>query len=44
MVHVRLPKPLVKRVDHLAVDWETDRARAVQRLLEEAVAHAEEAA
>ena len=37
MIHIRLPKPLVKRVDHIAVDWEVDRARAIQRLLETAL-------
>lgn len=42
MVHIRLPKPLVRRVDHLAVDWDTDRARAVERLLRDAVPQAEE--
>ena len=44
MVHIRLPKVLVKRVDHLAVDWDTDRARAVERLLEHAVTNEEQAA
>ena len=43
MVHIRLSKGLVKRVDHLAVDWETDRGRAVERLLESAVSEEEEA-
>lgn len=37
MVHIRLPKPLLKRVDHRSVDWETDRARTIERLLERAL-------
>ncbi|MCH7659707.1 MAG: hypothetical protein IH933_03715 [Euryarchaeota archaeon] len=34
MIHVRLPKGLVKRVDHVSVEWEKDRARTIERLLE----------
>ena len=33
MVHVRLPKPLIREIDHLAVDWDTYRNKAVERLL-----------
>ena len=33
MVHVRLSKPLVREIDHLAVDWDTYRNEAVERLL-----------
>lgn len=42
MVHVRLPRPLVKQVDHLSVDWEIDRARTIEKLLERALTEAEE--
>lgn len=35
MIHVRLPRPLLKRLDILSVELETDRARALQRVLEE---------
>lgn len=34
MIHVRLPKPLVKRIDHVGVDWDIDRARTIEKLLE----------
>ena len=37
MVHVRLRRSLLKHVDHLAVDWELDRARTVERLLDRAI-------
>ena len=37
MIHIRLPKPLIRRVDHVAVDWDLDRARAIERLLERAL-------
>jgi hypothetical protein len=37
MVHVRLPKSLVREIDHLAVDWDTYRNGAVERLLTWAV-------
>jgi hypothetical protein len=37
MVHVRLSKGLVREIDHLAVDWDTYRNRAVERLLQWAV-------
>lgn len=33
MVHVRLPRDIVKLVDHAAVDMETDRARAIELML-----------
>ncbi|HEX9704479.1 MAG TPA: hypothetical protein VGA20_04480 [Gemmatimonadales bacterium] len=38
MIHIRLPKSLVKRIDHLGVDWELGRARTVERLLADALA------
>lgn len=38
LVHVRLPKPLVKQVDHLSVEWEKDRARTIEQLLTKALA------
>ena len=37
VVHVRLPKDLVKKVDHLSVDWDMFRNEAVARLLEESL-------
>jgi predicted transcriptional regulator len=37
MIHVRLPKDLVKKVDHLAVELESDRARAMEHLLRQAL-------
>ena len=37
MVHVRLSRSLVREIDHLAVDWDTYRNRAVERLLQWAV-------
>lgn len=37
MVHVRLSKSLVREIDHLAVDWDTYRNRAVEQLLQWAV-------
>ena len=33
VVHVRLPAALVKRIDHLGVEWQTDRAQTIGRLL-----------
>ena len=37
MVHVRLHKSLIREIDHLAVDWDTYRNGAVERLLSWAV-------
>ena len=34
VIHVRLPRGLVKRIDHAAVETGEDRARAVERLVE----------
>lgn len=42
MVHVRLPLALVKRVDHLGVEWQSDRARTMERLLNDAVTRFEQ--
>jgi hypothetical protein len=33
MVHVRLPRSLVKRIDHMAVDADLYRAGAIERIL-----------
>lgn len=33
LVQVRLPRPLVKRVDHLAVEWDMNRTQTMERLL-----------
>jgi len=41
MIHIRLPKALIKSIDHVAVDLETDRARAIEHLLESALNSAE---
>ena len=37
MVHVRLPKALIREIDHLAVDMDTFRNKAVEQLLTYAV-------
>lgn len=37
LVQVRLPVPLVRRIDHLSVDLELTRQATVERLLEEAL-------
>ena len=37
MVHVRLPKTLIREIDHLAVDMDTFRNKAVEQLLAYAV-------
>lgn len=44
MIHVRLPRPLLKRLDILSVELETDRARALERVLEIGLPRAEEEA
>ena len=36
-VHVWLPSSLVKMIDYLAVDWETNRTETLRRLVEEAL-------
>ncbi|MSQ10629.1 MAG: hypothetical protein EXR52_06440 [Dehalococcoidia bacterium] len=33
MIHIRLPKALIKRVDHVAVDLDKDRAKTIEQLL-----------
>ena len=35
LLQVRLPKDLVKRLDHACVDWEQSRAELVEELLRE---------
>lgn len=35
MLQVRLPKELVKQLDHACVDWERTRAALVEQLLRE---------
>lgn len=37
MVHVRLDPMLVRMIDYLAVDWDTTRSAAVERLVREAL-------
>jgi hypothetical protein len=32
-MHIRLPKEMVKELSHLAIDWETDKARAVETVI-----------
>lgn len=34
LVQVRLPKALVKQLDHLAIDWGTSRARLIEHLIQ----------
>lgn len=41
-VVVRLDKELVKRIDHVAVDWESFRGEAIERLLRMAVEQVEQ--
>jgi hypothetical protein len=41
MVHIRLSKPLIKKLDHLAVDFDEYRSNAVERILEWAVGEIE---
>ena len=36
-IHVRLPLALVKRIDHLGVEWGTHRAATMEKLLEDAL-------
>lgn len=36
-VTVRLPLNMVKRIQHLAVDWEENLGQAIERLLNEAL-------
>lgn len=38
VIHVRLPKRLIKLTDHMSIVWDLDRGRTVERLLEEALA------
>ena len=38
MVHVRLDPTLLRMIDYLAVDWDTTRSAAVERLIGEALA------
>jgi hypothetical protein len=37
MVHVRLEPTLVRMIDYLAVDWDTTRSGAAERLIREAL-------
>lgn len=37
MVHIRLSKDVLKAVDHLAVEWDTYRGEAIERLLRAAL-------
>ena len=34
MIHIRLPKPLIRQIDHVSVDLDQDRARTIERVLE----------
>ena len=34
MIHIRLPRPLLRQVDHASVDMDQDRARTIEKLLE----------
>lgn len=35
LVQVRLPRDLVKRIDHLCVDWDLYRVELIEQLLQE---------
>ena len=37
LVQVRLPKDLVKQIDHLCIDWDLYRAELVEQLLREGI-------
>ena len=37
MIHIRLPIELVKRIDHVGVDWQMDRSHTIERMLTEAL-------
>lgn len=37
LVQVRLPKDLVRRIDHLSVDFDLYRAQMIEQLLREAL-------
>jgi metal-responsive CopG/Arc/MetJ family transcriptional regulator len=41
MVHVRLPKPLIKKLDHLAVELDEYRSGAIEKILQWAVVELE---
>lgn len=34
---VRLPRSLIHAVEHLAIEWDTDRAHTIERLVTEAL-------
>lgn len=42
MIHIRLPKNLIKKVDHVAVDWDKDRAKTIESLLDLALQRLDE--
>lgn len=33
MIHIRLPKEMIRAIDHLGVDMDLDRARTIEHLL-----------
>jgi hypothetical protein len=37
MIHIRLPKAMIKSIDHISVDLDLDRARTIKRLLQQAL-------
>jgi len=37
LVQVRLPKDLVRQIDHLCVDWDVYRAQLIEQILRERV-------
>lgn len=41
MVHVRLDRELVRKIDHLAVDWRMYRNEAIERVLREGLMNLE---
>jgi len=42
MIHIRLPKDLLKAVDHESVELDLDRARTIEQLLRRALGLAKE--
>jgi hypothetical protein len=38
LVQVRLPKSIVKELDHICIDWDLNRTQLVEQLLREGIA------
>ena len=37
MIHTRLPRALVKEIDHISIELDLDRARTIERLIQYAL-------